>query len=243
MSASLSNEEIEDRYFLLGQIEILQLLNKLAHRREPVSVYFNAGQNFILTVLLSARPDGLVFDIGGDPRNNKMLEKAQQCTFMSFPDGIRVQFTCLMPQRFTWGDDDAFWCPVPERVVRLQRRESYRNKLPISHALKARLSDEDGKLFAEWNIHDISVGGFGVIVDGQPHLLVDELVSQVWINLSSHKNVHCPVIVRHITPIDRARTGKYQVGFGFVDLPHNMDIAVQRVILNLEYERHRLLGN
>ncbi len=243
MSASLSNEEIEDKYFLLGQIEILQLLNLLAHRREAVSVYFNSGQNFILTVLLSARPDGLVFDIGGDPRNNKLLEKAQQCVFMAFPDGIRVQFTGKVPQRFIWGDDAAFWCELPERVVRLQRRESFRNKLPLSHPIKARLSDTQGQLFAEWSIHDLSVGGFGIVIDGQPQLLVGELISQVWITLSTHKNLHCSIIVRHISPIDNARSGKYQVGFSFVNLPHDMDIAVQRVILNLEYERHRLLGN
>jgi len=75
MSASLSNEQIEDKFFLLGQREILGILNDLAHRREPVTVYFNEGREFIVTLILSARDDGLVFDIGGDARANNCWRK------------------------------------------------------------------------------------------------------------------------------------------------------------------------
>lgn len=242
MAVSLSNEQIEERYFLLGQVEILSVLNDLAHRREPVSVYFNGGQHFILSLILSARPDGLVFDLGGDPKANALLEKAPQCVFMAFPDGIRVQFTGVNPQRFSWGEQDAFWVPIPSRIIRLQRRESYRNQLPIANPFRAKLSDLDGDLIANWPIHDLSVGGFGVMIDGEPKFKVGDTIHRVWITLSPKSNLHCPVVVRHITPIDQHKGIRYQIGFSFVDLPRAMDIAVQRTIINIEYERHRLLG-
>ncbi len=242
MSASLSNEQIEERYFLLGQSEILSTLNELAHRREPVSVYFNGGQNFILSLILSARPDGLVFDLGGDPRSNALLEKAPQCVFMAFPDGIRVQFTGLEPQRFMWGDEEAFWVPIPTKIVRLQRRESFRNTLPIANPYRAKLSDIEGDLVGNWAIHDLSVGGFGVIIDGEPKFKVGDTIAQVWITLTAKSNLHCPVMVRHITQIDKSKGTRYQIGFSFVDLPRAMEVAVQRTIINIEYERHRLLG-
>lgn len=242
MSASLSNEQIEDRYFLLGQVEILSTLNDLAHRREAVSVYFNGGQHFILSLILSARPDGLVFDLGGDPKSNALLEKAKTCVFMAFPDGIRVQFSGINPQRFTWGDQDAFWVPIPTRIIRLQRRESYRNLLPIANPFRAKLSDQDGDLIANWPMHDLSVGGFGVIIDGEPKFKVGDTIPRVWITLSPKTNLQCPIVVRHITQIEKHKGLRYQIGFSFVDLPRAMDIAVQRTIINIEYERHRLLG-
>ena len=242
MSASLSNEQIEERYFLLGQAEIISTLNELAHRREPVSVYFNGGQNFILSLILSARPDGLVFDLGGDPKSNTLLEKAPQCVFMAFPDGIRVQFTGLEPQRFTWGDEDAFWVPIPTKIIRLQRRESFRNLLPIANPYRAKLSDIEGDLIGNWAMHDLSVGGFGIAIDGEPKFKVGDTISQVWITLSPKSNLHCPVIVRHITQIDKSKGTRYQIGFSFVDLPRTMDIALQRTIIQIEYERRRLLG-
>ncbi len=242
MSASLSNDEIEDKYFLLSQVEILGILNDLAHRREGVTVYFNSGQHFILTAILSARPEGLVFDLGGDPKSNRLLEKAQQCVFIAKPDGIRVQFTGQNPQRFLWGENEAFWVPLPDRVIRLQRRESYRILVPGSARIRVKLSDIDAKLIAEWPVHDLSVSGFGMIVDQAPPFSIGDEIPQAWLTLPNNLNVHSPVIVRHISFLGQARSGKYQVGFSFIDLPHNMDVAIQKTILNIEYERHRLLG-
>ncbi len=242
MSASLTDQEIEDRFFLLGQVEILSVLNDLAHRREPVSVYFNGGQSFILTVILSARPDGLVFDLGGDPNMNRQLEKTKSCVFMAFPEGIRVQFSGQNPQRFMWGDDEAFWVPIPERIVRLQRREYYRNLLPISQDIKAKLHDADGNEIACWRIHDLSVGGFGVVTEGEPPLRLGDTVPQVWITLNPKTHIHCPVAIEHITFIEKTKLGKFQIGFRFLNLSHAMDIAIQKTILQIEYERHRLLG-
>jgi c-di-GMP-binding flagellar brake protein YcgR len=242
MTASLSNDEIEDKYFLLSRIEILSVLNELAHRREPVSVYFGGGQHFILTVLLSARPDGLVFDLGGDEKANRLLEKAQQCVFIGFPDGIKIQFTGLNPERFMWGDQEAFWVPIPERVIRLQRRDSYRILLPIVKALHAKFYDADAKTLGNWAMHDLSVAGFGIYTEGEPPFKVGDQIPQVTIDIATKSPLFCPVSVKHITFIERTRLGKYQVGFSFVNLPHTMDIAIQKTILNIEYERHKLLG-
>lgn len=242
MSASLSNDEIEDKYFLLSQIEILSILNDLAHKREGVTLYFDGGQHFILTAILSARPDGLVFDLGGDPKSNRLLEKAKQCVFIANPDGIRVQFSGQNPQRFLWGGDDAFWIPLPDRVIRLQRRESYRIVVPSAARIRVKLSDIDAKLIADWPVHDLSVSGCGIIVDQPPSFAVGDEIFQAWVTLPNNLNVHCPVIVKHISFLGKARSGKYQVGFSFVNLSHTMDVAIQKTILNIEYERHRLLG-
>ena len=242
MTASLSNEQIEDKYFLLSRVEILSVLNELAHRREPVSVYFNGGQHFILTVLLSARPDGLVFDLGGDEKANLLLARTPQCVFMAFPDGIKVQFTGLNPERFMRGEQEAFWVPIPERVVRLQRRDSFRIQLPIAKPIQAKLINEAIEILGAWAIHDLSVAGFSVIMLGEPTLKVGDTLPQANLNIASKSPLSCPVVVRHITQIERTKLGKFQVGFSFIELPHAMDIAIQKTILNIEYERHKLLG-
>lgn len=242
MSASFSDQKIEERYFLLGQVEILSVLNDLAHRREPVSVYFNNGQSFILTVILSARSDGLVFDLGGDPNMNRQLAQVRQCVFMAFPDGIRVQFPGFNPQRFMWGNDEAFWVPIPERIIRLQRREFYRSLPPLSQNFTAQLRDADGNVITDWRIHDLSVGGFGVITEGEPQLRIGDTILDVWITLPNKYHVHCQVTIQHITFVERTKLGQFQIGFRFQNLSHAMDISIQKTILNIEYERHRLLG-
>jgi c-di-GMP-binding flagellar brake protein YcgR len=241
MTTSLSNDQIEDKFFLLGKMEKLNILNDLAHRREPVTVYFNGGNDFILTILLAARPDALVFDLGGDERSNIALARSPSCTMIAMPDGIRVQFTGQNPERFMWGDQEAFWVPLPERVVRLQRRDTFRNQLPIANPIKVRLYDEQESRLAEWNLRDLSVGGFGAFVDGPPMLKVGDRIAHARIQIDAKHNVDCVCIVRHISLIDKSKQGRYQVGCSFEKLPHSMEVAVSRLIINIEYERHRLL--
>ncbi|MFZ6747048.1 flagellar brake protein [Undibacterium sp. JH2W] len=241
MSASLSNEQIEDKFFLLGQREILGILNELAHRREPVTVYFNEGREFIVTLVLSARDDGLVFDIGGDARANKLLEKASSCVFLALPDGIRVQFTGLNPQRFSWGGQDAFWVPIPQRVVRMQRREYFRNQLPIVDPLKVRLYNEQGETLAYWPIHDLCVGGLSVQVSGPPEIRVQDRIAKLHIVLGIRNVVRCEGVVRHVTQIEKNKQGRHRIGVSFSNLPHEMDVAIQRHVNQLEYERRKLL--
>jgi c-di-GMP-binding flagellar brake protein YcgR len=53
--------------------------------------------------------------------------------------------------------------------------------------------------------------------------------------------VDCACVVRHISLIDKSKNGRYKVGFSFEKLPHSMEVAVSRLIINIEYERHRLL--
>ncbi|MDP1976017.1 flagellar brake protein [Undibacterium sp.] len=241
MSASLSNEQIEDKFFLLGQREILGILNDLAHRREPVTVYFNEGREFIVTLILSARDDGLVFDIGGDARANKLLEKASSCVFQALPDGIRVQFSGLDPQRFTWGDQDAFWVPIPPRVIRMQRREYFRNQLPIVDPLKVRLYNDQAETLAYWPIYDLCVGGLSVQVSGPPQIRVQDRIAKLHIVLGIRNVVRCEGMVRHVSQIEKSKQGKYRIGISFHKLPHEMDVSIQRHINQLEYERRKLL--
>lgn len=243
MSASLSDQEIEDKYFLLEKMEILNLLNDLAHRREPVSVYFNGGQDFILSILLSAKPDGLVFDMGGDDKANARLENSEQCVFMATPDGIRVQFTGVDPKRFWWGDEEAFWVPLPERIVRMQRRDCYRNELPVVNTIRVQLSDEKGVNLGDWPLHDLSVGGLGATVAGEPHMKIGDSIAHIVIWISDKKRLDCIGIVRHISLIDRQGKGRYRVGIEFMNLPHAMEVAIQRYIIKIEYERRKLLAH
>lgn len=241
MSASLSNEQIEDRFFLMGRMEILNVLNDLIHHREPVTVFFNGGNDSMLTMLLDARSDELVFDLSGDARNNNALAKASTCVFVAAPGGIRVQFSGEQIHRVSWGETEAFRIPLPDRVIRLQRRECYRNVLPLIKGLKAQLFDEHGAILADWVLHNLSVGGFGVNVTGACRLKTGDQIARVNIMLPSRKPLECAAQIRHITQLDKTGQGKSRVGVAFVDLAHGMEVSIQRYIIQIEYERRKLL--
>ena len=240
MIPSLSNDEIEDRYFLLGRMEILSVLNELIHRRESVTVYFNGGRDAIVTTLLEARPDALVFDLSGDHDANRKLPVSQNCVFVSRLNGIRVQFSAPRPQLFSWGGSEAFWVPLPDKLIRLQRRESYRILMPVAKPVLAKLYDES-KLIGEWPVHDISVGGLGLNIIGEPQFEVGQEISRVHMPLMKLKDIRCAAQIRHVTHLTDKHDGpRYRIGLSFVGLPAPTGVMIQRYIIKIELARRGL---
>jgi hypothetical protein len=64
-TAALTDAEIEDRFFVTGPKQISALLGQFIYKSIPVTVNFGSEKDFILTTLLEAKPDELVFDFGG----------------------------------------------------------------------------------------------------------------------------------------------------------------------------------
>lgn len=243
MLPSLSDDEIEDRYFLLGRMEILSVLNDLIHFREPVTVYFNGGRDFFQTILLEARADALVFDLSGDPEANRHLPASSTCLFVSHLNGIRVQFLGTQPVRFSWGGSDAFCVPLPERLVRVQRRESYRILLPVARPLVARLYAEDDSAIGEWPAHDLSVGGLGLALVGLPPFEAGQAIARLVLTLPLPVTIDCAAQVRHITQTaERQEGNRYRIGLSFVDLAPAASVAIQRYITRIEHQRRGLNG-
>lgn len=241
MPVILSDDEIEDRYFLLGRMEILNVLNDLIYRRETVTVHFNGGREFILTTLLEARPEALIFDLGGDARSNQRLLDTQSCVFVARPSGIRVQFSAIPPHRFSWGGSGAFWVPLPEHVVRMQRRESYRILLPVAKALRTKLFSDRGKSIGEWPTHDLSVGGLSITMSDEPGFEPGDTIPDLKLSLPKLRTIECSAVVRHVTHLaDRRGEKRYRVGMSFSDLPPKMGVAIQRYVVKVEHDRRSL---
>ncbi|TCS37845.1 c-di-GMP-binding flagellar brake protein YcgR [Paucimonas lemoignei] len=238
MLPSLSDDEIEDRYFLIGRMEILSVLNELILRREPVTVYFRSGRDFFQTTLLEARADALVFDLSGDPEINKRLPISVSCIFVSNLNGIRVQFACGQAERFEWGGSDAFSVPLPDRIVRVQRRESYRILLPVAKPLMVKLFDDDDRVLGEWPAHDLSVGGLGFSTVGEPPLQIEQHIARLHLPLPGQVDVQSAAQIRHVTPmVERPDGVRFRVGVSFADLAPATGVAIQRFITKIEHQR------
>jgi c-di-GMP-binding flagellar brake protein YcgR len=242
-TASLSDDEIEDRFFLLGQMEILSVLNDLINYREPVTVYFNGGRDFMLTTILEARADGFIFDPSGDLKANGRLPKSANCVFVARLNGVRVQFSTRAVQTFSWGGSDAFASALPERVVRLQRRESYRILLPVAKPLMVKFFSGDGLIMGDWPAHNLCVAGLGLVMSRMPNIEPEQGIGRMKLMLTKQHMIECAATVRHITPLgERQIRQNYRVGVSFTDLSPAKAVVIQRYITKVEHER-RMLAN
>lgn len=239
---TLTNAEIEDRFFVEGRMAILGLLHELIHRREHLNVRFGAQRgDFLMTILLAARPEGLIFDIGSIEPTNARLLLAKSCIFVGAPDGVRVQFSTGPAQRVSWGGQDAFLVPLPTRAIRLQRRETFRVATPIVRPLVAYLLGEQGSVLVQAPVHDIAVGGAGLAVGTEFRLEAGAVLPTAVIDLPELGRIQAAATVRHVTELSRAGGGvKRRAGLRFDGLPRAFDIAIQRYVVQVEHDRRRL---
>ncbi|MBX9900922.1 MAG: flagellar brake protein [Burkholderiaceae bacterium] len=243
MSASLSDEEIEDRFYLLGRMEILKTLRDLIARHETLTVYFNSGKDFILTTLLDVRQDALIFDLGSDEKANRRLVQSPSCVFVCAPDGVRVQFTGMDPGRISWTKSDVFWTPCPDRIIRMQRRENFRTVLPIMKSLQVRVSDEQGQELGVWSLKNMSIAGAGAVLpSGFQRDLVGVPV-RCDVLLGDQLRFACSGQVRHESTEKSSIASRTIIGLELTNVEHATQVDIQRFLMKLEIERHKLLAH
>jgi c-di-GMP-binding flagellar brake protein YcgR len=238
VSDTNSSTDVDERFFVHGRMEILDLLNDLILRCEPITVSFDNGKDCLATTLLEARAKTLIFEESTDAALNERFLKSRNASFVARPDGIRVQFFGNPAKRISWGGNPAFSVPLPQRVVRLQRQESYRVLIPAAKALTVNLYAADGSNLGEWPLHDLSVGGVGATLVGEPRLDLGQTIARVSLLLPDLGAIDCSVSLRHATGLAQDEVLlRYRIGLGFSGLLPAMRAAIQRYIISLEQER------
>ena len=243
MNNTYTDDEIE-RCTLTGRREIAFLLRELIRRGERISVTFDSGKQSFLTVLidLSADEKNLYFDIGGSDETNRAFLRAGQCIFTSVVDGIRIQFAAAQVRETLLHGEQVFAVPCPERLLRLQRRNTFRIQLPSSKPYICRIrrgSPQEKAL----PLHDISLGGIGILSTEMLEFEATEVLENSWIDLRDSGALALRLEVRYVTALE-SRTGKplWHMGCQFLKLSALNETLIQRFMARVEAERRALLA-
>jgi flagellar brake protein len=139
LSAKPEIESVDmERFQVYSRVEILAVLRAIHAQRVLMTLYFNHGDEFILTTLLSVNPEfeEMVFDAGPDKQLNKRLTDSQRIIGVAFVDSVKVQFNATRAESTTFEGSPAFRLRLPDSVLRLQRRNYFRIPTPIAKPLK-----------------------------------------------------------------------------------------------------------
>lgn len=242
--AQLSAAEIEERFHVTGSRPVAFMLAGFARDKESFSVHFNAGKEMFLTTLLAAQPDKglLIFDCSGSQDTNRRFLQSESSTVVGRPGGIHVQFSLGPAREVSFQGGKAFAVALPNPLVRLQRRESFRIDTPRIRPLQF-YGQLPGAGLLVLPAHDISVAGIGVLAQALPEGLSPGLVLQRC-HFSLPQDEHdlsLSATVRHITEQEGRSGGvQWRLGLSFNDLSQAAEARIQRYITHLERERHEL---
>ena len=241
--AQLSEAEIEERFHITGNRPVAFMLAGFSRDGDSFSVQCESGAVF-LTTLLAALPEKnlLIVDCSGSEEANRNFMRSERNVFVGRPGGIHVQFVTGKGSEMMHGGSRAFAVRLPNKVLRLQRRDSFRIETPRIRLLAFYGRLPEGGLLS-LPAHDISVAGIGLTASELPDALQPGLRLPTC-HFSLPQDEHdllFAATVRHVTEQEgRLGNRQWRVGLEFEELPGTAEARIQRYITQIERERHEL---
>jgi c-di-GMP-binding flagellar brake protein YcgR len=237
-------EEELSPYKVHSRREILSLLRSLEQQRQLITLLAQGCPEAAITSVLGVDEDTntLYIDAASDSALNRRIIDSNNLSFETVLERIRIMFFASQAKECTVDNLPAIAVPVPEFVIRLQRREHYRVQTPISNPVRCTIpiQRELGTETVTLTLQNVSGGGVALMDDKK---ILDTTLGTIYrdcrIHLPGNTVVVTALEVRNWQDITLP-TGKQvrRIGCLFNELPPAMLAAIQRYITKLEREQN-----
>jgi c-di-GMP-binding flagellar brake protein YcgR len=241
-SFELMAADDESRYLLRSRSDILFVLRSMLRSRDLIAVHVEGSPEFLLSALLAVEDAGLVFDCGADAAMNRRALAAERLILTAAHDKVRIQFVLPWLRHTLHHGQPALAAPVPESLLRLQRREYYRLVAPVAQPLRctlALLGPGGERQTIDAQIIDISGGGIAVMGSlAGTEFVPEQEFESCRLELPDIGRIDAGLRVRNVFQItlrSGARVKRY--GCQFLRMPHAMQSMIERYIMKVERDR------
>lgn len=231
-------DQENSRFLVHNPLEIVRILRNLALRNAMVSAFFNAGKQSMLTSVLHVSPEQrqVILDINANEALNRHMLQADKIIFTSLLDQIKIQFVANHIASVTYEGTPAFSIPLPDQVLQLQRRESFRLALPITHPVNCSLPVSKDQAY-QLPIGDMSMGGLSISIGQFPDIQFEPgaVYPGCRIELPSVGVVEVSLRIQSIREVTLKNGMKsLRCGCQFINLHPAMEAIIQRYLFRLE---------
>lgn len=228
-----------DRYLVRHPAEVERILREVLAARELVSAYPADARGRLLTTLIAVDARHVYLDCGADAEMNARLTSGRPVAVDTRHDGVRVQFQLPALARVTLDGACALRAPLPQALLRLQRRAYYRLTTSLVNPVKCRIDTGQGVVDA--TVVDLSVGGVGILAyPPLAPLEVDRVYPHARLSLPGLEAFELSLAVRCLFEIT-LRNGRrsHRAGCQFIALPPGVEAELQRTITRMERDLRR----
>lgn len=232
-------------YTLTAKSEIVFVLKSLMRKQALVNLEIPGTGKMVVSSVLDVDGDDIVLDGAQGESANRDLVSRGGAEFLAQLDGVSITFKAGAMRLEEYDSLPALRLEIPERLVRLQRREHFRVALPVANPVKCVVPmgpGPDGKArpSAQARLIDISCGGVALAGAAGSGLEAEpgEMLKECKILLPDEKPLIATLEVRNKAEI-RLTNGAMQTRLGcrFVDLGKDMTAMLQRFVMQVERER------
>jgi c-di-GMP-binding flagellar brake protein YcgR len=227
-------------YLIHSRREIIALLRRLTEKREFVRMIFSEGEEAIATAVLEVGEDSVIIDSAPDAAQLARVLASSSISFDTALERIRIAFFATRIEPCVHDGLPALRIPLPETMVRLQRREYYRVLTP---RCSIQMEKEGGPPPVSFAVQNVSAGGIALIDDEQ---VLDASKGAEYTNcellLPGTQSVIATLCVMNCCDISlyNGRTAR-RIGCAFVNPNAAMLALVQRYVSKLERDQNARL--
>jgi c-di-GMP-binding flagellar brake protein YcgR len=234
-----------EHYMLYSRGEIAAILGRISRDRILVTVYTGSEGEFSVSMILSvdAEFDEVILDMPVSPDAQARLLGARELACVIFFENVKIQFRASLARATTFEGRSAFRVHFPSQMLRLQRREYFRVRAPVTGQATCLVPASRGNAkYESLQLVNISVGGLAVMSYPQNfELPVGETIRDCFLDLPGVGPVN--VAFRVVNVYDsKEDSDARRCGCEFVDLSPQARTMVQRYVNRVEAEQRKALG-
>lgn len=247
LKIELFSDGEDDQFSVRSKREILSILGDIAKDHSRAALYYDEGSCFIPSMVLAVSDQGLWLDVGPMESENQRLLRSGKIIFISSRHQVKIQFVANRIENALFEDCAAFFLPLPESLLRIQRREYFRLTTPVSNPLRciipfsapAAVIEQVFKILKrEVTIMDISGGGVALVCAAhETELQPGKIYTDCLITLPGIGAINTSVKVKNFFEIT-LRNGQIskRAGCEFIHLNGESTTLLQRYITQLQSE-------
>jgi c-di-GMP-binding flagellar brake protein YcgR len=240
----------QKEYEVSSVYERFRLLDKICQNKEPITLYLgkdSSGKsiNYVTKILAADKEhDFIVFERAQDEKLNQQLGELTELKCASIIDTVPIEFIIKDHRLAKFQDEIIYTSPLPETLVRVQRRQFYRVDIPLSLLASCTLHPGAANE-RDLDIADISLGGIGFTFQETPpvQFKIGDTFEECEIRLPGTSSFTVDLQVKNILTKMINNKKIIIVGLEFLELPEATLNQIQRFIYETERERLKSRNN
>jgi flagellar brake protein len=226
-----------ERFAIYTRSEIVALLRQLRDKQVLITLYYDQAAGFTVSNVLDVNEgfEELILDRTSDAAAQKAIYASKQLVVVAFLDNVKLQFSVGVAEAVEHHQRPAFRVRLPQQLLRMQRRSSYRRQPPAARPATCLVpSPSDKGHYESVRVLDLSVGGLALFVHPiQFDLPADYTLQNCYLDLPDVGQITVTLRVRYIDA-QSGNDGVRRCGCEFVDLSESAARMLQRYMNKLE---------
>jgi flagellar brake protein len=240
--AYIEHPEEFGQFMLNNRREIIYYLNLLIKQHCLFTAYINEGEKFFLTAIVAVDEEAarILLDPEQAEEHNTSATVAQKITLVANLDSVKIQMRLPALQMSDYQSRSILSAPIPETILRLQRRDFFRLVPPISKPIRCKVTITDTAKLYDLQLSDISGGGVCLIgpTTITEHFPRNAMFPHCRLEIPGDGVIQVSLRVRKTVEMsDRNGRHSLRIGCEFVGLPSARLAFIERYITRIERER------